>query len=234
MTLTRRSLMAALTATAALPLGLFRALAAAVSGTVTGVVNTVKARKPDRPDDAQPVATGDAIEVGEAIETAKQSAVQITMADGSVVTVGARSAATVGGQGYEAMAFTKGNFRWNSGTAANVNKSLSTPALKIALKGTQIVVSIDDARTICCVIQGSITCTSKKTGVSAEVGEGQSILWATGSFGSGATNGVFTTGDVAVDQGIAAAAAAWAGAPPPPEPPPRPRPQPPKPKPGRN
>lgn len=237
MIFTRRTLMAALTAAAAMPAGLFRALAAPASGIVTAAVNTVRSRKPDAPatGEAAQIAVGDALEPGATLETAKQSAVQVTMTDGSVATIGARSNGVVGGPGTEALIMAKGNFRYNTGSGDTVNRTLSTPALKIALKGTQIVVSVDETRTICSVIDGAITCTSRKTGAAAEVAAGQTIVWAGGSFGSGVNEGVFTTGDVAVDQGIAAAAEAWKPGPVQPQtPPPRPRPQPPRPKPGRN
>ena len=205
---TRRAALSALTAALAAPLFLRRALAA-VAGVVTGVVNAAKSSPPDKPGESAPVAVGDALETGAVIETTRQSAVQITMGDGSVVTVGARSNATLGGQGYDAMAFARGNFRWNTGSGEAVNSNLSPPALKIALRRAQLVVSVDETRTVCSVIQGSITCTSKKTGAAAQVAEGQTVLWTAGSFGGGATEGVFATGDVAVDQGIAAAAEAW-------------------------
>ncbi|BCW87264.1 hypothetical protein sos41_03930 [Alphaproteobacteria bacterium SO-S41] len=238
MIITRRTLMATLTASVFAPAaGLFRAVAAPVSGAVTAVVNTVRARKSGAPADADPVpvAVGDTVEVGQTVETSKQSAVQVTMSDGSVATVGARSMGVVGGPGTEALIMARGNFRYNTGSGPEVNRTVSTPALKIALKGTQIIVSVDETRTICGVIDGAITCTSKKTGASAEVAAGQTIVWGAGSFGAGATAGVYTTGDVAVDQGIAAAAEAWKPAPVQPQaPPPRPRPQPPRPKPGRN
>lgn len=233
MKLTRRTLMATLAAFA-LPLAApFRALAAAITGTVTGAVNSVKATPPGRPEGTEPVeiAVGDAIETGTVLQTAKQSAVEVTLTDGTAIVIGARGQAVVGGQGFEALAIAKGNFRYRTGSGPDPYRALSTPALAIALKGTEIIVSVDETRTICGVVRGSITCTSKKTGKAIEVAEGQSVAWAAGSFGGGVTEGVFATGDVAVDQGMKAAAEAWKAAPPPP--PPRPRPQPPRPKPGR-
>lgn len=220
MSVTRRTLMATLAA-ATLPLVLrFRALAAAITGTVTGAVNTVKATPPGRPAGTAPVAipVGASIETGTTIETARQSAVEVTLTDGTVIVIGARGQGVIGGQGFEALAIAKGNFRYRTGSGPDTYRSLSTPALSVALKGTEIIVSVDESRTICGVVRGSITCTSKKTGKAVEVAEGQSIAWAAGSFGGGATQGVFATGDVAVDQGLAAAAEAWKPAVPPPPP----------------
>lgn len=225
MNVTRRTLMAALSAAAALPAGLWRAAAQSVTGAVTAVVNTVKSRKPSAPPDAAPtpVAEGEPVEPGTTFETAKRSAVEISLADGSVAVIGARSIATVGGG--DAMQMGQGNFRYRSGKGEGVNRALSTPALLVALKGTELVVSVDETRTICGVVEGTIVCTSRKTGASVEVPAGNSVVWGAGSFGQGVTPGIYRTGDVAVDDGIAAARTAWTGAPPPtPEPTPAPTP----------
>lgn len=227
MTVTRRTLMVAAAWAAALPAGLWRAAAQAVAGAVTAVVNTVTSRKPSTPEGSPPsqVTVGQAVEPGTAIETGRKSAVEISLADGSVAIIGQRSAAKIGGD--DAMQMGQGNFRYRSGKGEGVNRALSTPALAIALKGTELVVSVDETRTICAVLDGAITCTSRKTGASVEVPSGHSVVWGAGSFGQGATPGVYRTGDVAVDDGIEAARAAWTGTPEPtPTPTPTPEPTP--------
>jgi hypothetical protein len=66
------------------------------------------------------------------------------------------------------------------------------------------------------------------TDTSVEVPQGNSVVWAKGSFGDGIAEGVFVTGDIAVDQGIEAARAAWTPVAPTPTPEPPPIPTPPR------
>lgn len=213
--LTRRLFLGLSAATAAFGLRL-TALAAAVGAKVTAVVNTVTSQGKDTPAPV-PVAEGETLPPETDIATAKESAAEITYADGTVLVLGQRSTANLGDPSGQAV-LTKGAFRFRGAAAANA--VLATPLLKIEARAAEFVVAVAEGQTICGVVSGEITCTSIKKGTAARVGAGESIAWIAGSFGGGVTSGVFQTADLAVDQGIDAARAAWT---PMAEPPPAPQ-----------
>jgi hypothetical protein len=192
-----------------------RALAAAITAKATAIVNSVTAEAKDTgvPVPVQPDQT---LPPEAEIVTAKNSGAELTYADGTILTIGQRSTASLGSPDAQAL-MAKGSFRFRGTEAANA--VLASPLLKIEARKAEFVVAVADGQTICGVATGEITCTSIKKGTSAIVPAGSSIAWISGSFGSGVTPGVFTTGDIAVDQGIEAARLAWspAAAPPPPQ-----------------
>lgn len=186
----------------ALPL---RALAATIGATVTEVVNSVTAQAKDSREPL-PVEPGTEIPPDTEIASAKESAAELTYADGTVLIVGQRSFTTVTPEGSAAL-LASGAFRFH-GPAAD-NAVLTSPLLRIEARKAEFVVAVAEGQTICGVVAGEITCTSIKKGTSAKVSAGESIAWISGSFGDGVTPGVYQTGDIAVDQTLDAARAAW-------------------------
>lgn len=203
---------------------LWQAVAGPIGATVIAVVNTATAKRPEGPE--EPVEQGTVIDAGTEIATEAKSALQVQLADGSQLTAGARSRAVVGPSGPEQVTLSEGNFRFRTAGPSGEGRALATPALLITLKGTELIVQVKPNLTVCGVVSGVITCTSLKTGKSVDVSAGQSVAWAAGSFGTGVTEGIFTTGDPAADDGIEAARETWNPPPPPPEPKPDPVPAP--------
>jgi hypothetical protein len=204
--LNRRHVMGLVAGLMALPLlRPLRAPAATIGGTVVAVINKASSKRPDGSE--LPLEAGATVEPGTEIETERKSAVQIAMADGSVVTAGATTQIAVGTDA-GVVEMRSGNLRFRTGVAAEPPR-LTTPALTVDLNGAEMLVSVrSPTNTICGVISGSIVCTSKKTGASVSVAAGESVAWA-GGFGTGVTQGIFTTGDPAVDQGMPAARDTW-------------------------
>jgi len=182
-----------------------RALAAAIAAKATGVVNSVTATAKDSAP--VPVAEGEDLPPEVEIATAKESGAELTYADGTILVIGQRSKASLGAPDSQAV-MAKGAFRFR-GTAM-ANAVLSSPLLKIEARKAEFVVAVADGQTICGVASGEITCTSFKKGTSVIVPAGSSIAWISGSFLGGAIEGVYRTGDIAVDDGLAAARLAWA------------------------
>ena len=191
-----------------------KALAAEVGAQVTEIVNTVTAKAKDT-EHPVPVEPGDAIAPDTEIATTKESGVEVTYADTTVLIIGQRAKATVMTAESSAL-LTTGAFRFRG---LNETATLTSPLLRIDARQAEFVVAVAEGQTICGVVTGEITCTSLKKGTSSVVPAGQSIAWVSGSFGDGPTDGVYKTGDIAVDDGLVAARAAWAPpvvAPPPP------------------
>jgi len=210
----RRALLKGGLAAAAL-LGLARGAWAAVRGTVAGVVNSASSQRPGA--EPTPLAEGASIDDGTEIQTGKDSAVQIALAQGGTFVVGSRSALAFA----EAapLLMEKGKFRYIA--AASESYGLETPTLSIVQTAADFVVEVrDNGDTLCGVTKGAIVCTSKKKGTSTKVSAGQSVVWASGSFGGGVTEGVYRTGDTAVDESLDAARTKYAPPPPEPVPPP--------------
>ena len=205
-TLNRRTMMGVIAALGALPLlRPLRAFAATIGGTVVAVINTAKSKRPDGSE--LPLEAGTPIEPGTEIVTERKSAVQIALADGSVITAGAVTQISVGTEA-AIVEMRSGNLRYRTGVAATTTR-LTTPALTVDLNGAEMLVAVKSpTNTICGVISGSIVCTSKKTGAAVSVAAGESVAWA-GGFGAGVTPGIFTTGDPAVDRGMPAARDTW-------------------------
>lgn len=214
--LNRRATLAGLAAAGfALAFGAkLRAFAASIAVKATKIVNTVTSEPREEGGTPTPVAESQELPPETVIATAKESAAEFTYADGAILVVGQRSAATLSGAENRAV-MTKGAFRVRATGVASA--ALASPLLAIEARNAEFVVAVADGQTICGVVAGEITCTSIKKGTSAKVGAGESIAWVSGSFGGGVTKGVFQTADIAVDQGIEAAALAWtpAVAPPP-------------------
>lgn len=203
--LNRRTALAGLAAAAALCAAPFRALAAMLAARATAVVNSVTATPKDGAP--APVTEGQDLPPEVDIATDKQSGAELTYADGTVLVIGQRSTASLGAPDTQAL-MAKGAFRFRGAGIANA--IVTSPLLRIEARKAEFVVAVADGQTICGVSTGEITCTSIKKGTSAIVAAGNSVAWISGSFGGGVTPGVFRTGDVAVDDGIAAARAAWA------------------------
>jgi hypothetical protein len=198
---------------------------AAVRGTVVAVVNTATNRKPGA--EPAPLAAGASVEDGTEIQTGKESAVQLALAQGGTFIAGSRSAIAFADAA--PLLMERGKFRYIA--AGSESYGLDTPTLNVVQTAADFVVEVrDNGDTLCGVTRGAIVCTSKKRGTSARVGAGQSVVWAGGSFGGGVTDGVYRTGDPAVDDSMDAARAKYAPPPPPelpvpPEAPPIPPPQ---------
>lgn len=210
----RRQVLKGGLATAAL-LGFVRVALAAVRATVVGVVNGANSKKPE--GEPAPLAPGATVDDGTVIETAKDSAIQLALTEGGSFLIGARSRISFA----EATALTmeKGKFRYQAAAAETFD--MQTPTLTVTQQAADFVVEVrDNGDTICGVLKGAIVCTSKRNAKQAKVGAGQSVVWAGGSFGNGVTEGVYRTGDVAVDDSMDAARAKYAPPPPEPVPPP--------------
>jgi ferric-dicitrate binding protein FerR (iron transport regulator) len=216
----RRAILKGGLAAAAL-LGIARVAWAAVRGTVVGVVNAATSKKPEGAP--APLTPGVVVEDGSTIEAGKDSAIEIALAEGGSFFIGARSSAAF--EEAAALLMEKGKFRYKA--AASESFDLQTPTLRITQQAAEFVVEVrGNGDTLCGVLKGKIVCTSKRNGKAAEVGAGQSVVWAGGSFGNGVTEGVYRTGDLAVDESMDAARAKHT--PPPPEPVPPPAPVPPQ------
>lgn len=220
----RRHVLKATLAAAALT-GFARIAWAAIRGTVVAVVNTATSQKSGA--EPAPLVEGASVEDGAEIQTGKESAVQIALAQGGTFVAGSRSALALA-EGAPLL-MEKGKFRHIA--AGSESYGLDTPTLTIIQTAADFVVEVrDNGDTLCGVTKGAIVCTSKKKGTSTNVGAGQSVVWAGGSFGGGVTEGVYRTGDAAVDDSIDAARVKYAPPPPeeipPPETPPTPIPTP--------
>lgn len=190
--------------------GLVRLAWGAVRGTVTAVINTATSKKPD--GEPAPLAPGAVVEDGTEISTGKDSAVELALTQGGAFVMGARSSTALS-EG-TAVLMERGRFRYRA--AGGESYGLATPTLDIVQTGADFVVEVrDNGDTLCGVVKGTILCTSKRTGKAAKLGAGQSVVWASGSFGGGVTDGVYRTGDPAVDDSMDAARAKYAPPPPP-------------------
>lgn len=200
----RRALLAG--AAAAALAGRFLAMAAEAVGTIVGAINSASSTPPG--GQAEPVQQDKPVEAGEEVATGPQSAVQVALYEGSVVTVGADSKATFGA-GDSAVLLGGGHMRFRTGAGAPKDPQIETAALRVQLIKAEMIVSAAPGKTSCGVISGRIVCSSIKSGKAVEVKAGESVVWADGSFGGGVTATAYLSGDPAVDEGMEAARAAY-------------------------
>lgn len=217
MSMTRRDVLASSAAVAALAAGgAAFAKGAQSPARVSQIVNKAEVMRPD--GSSRPLKRGDKVAAGETVVTPDRAAVKLKLSDGSTVSVGSKGRAAVsenkvpklGQSGVRAPAvqMAAGNFRVKSAGPGKTTAQIGTPALRIAMKGTEIVVQIADGKTGCGVVSGAIDCTSEKTGATVSVDAGENVTWGDGAF-SEVAEGPLETGDPSIDQGFEEAASEW-------------------------
>jgi hypothetical protein len=173
MKLTRRE---ALTAAAAASLGLGAARAAEDEGGVGSVNDIVNVGWGTvSPEPREEIEFEDAVYMNELIETDDESAIVITFADGSKLTVGENAKividqyvySPVGNGGAHVMTLTKGAFRFLSGSIPKENVKIQTPTVTIGIRGTELIFDVaEDGETEMSTVAGEADCTD---------GEGQTL-----------------------------------------------------------
>ena len=120
------------------------------------------------PDPRDEIEFEDAIYMNELIETGDESALVITFADGSKLTVGENAKIVIdkyvynpGGSGSEQIiTLTKGAFRFLSGSIPKDKVKLATPAVTIGIRGTELVFDVaENGETEMSTVAGEADCT---------------------------------------------------------------------------
>lgn len=160
----------------------------------------------------------DAIYTGCVIDTENESAVQITFADGSKLTVGENAHIVVdkyvydpnGGSGHQAITLAKGAFRFLSGAIPKENVRLKTPTVTIGIRGTEIMFDVgDDGETELSTLAGEAECTDGE-GTRLRVGVEQSVLVdRTRRFRGGVRRFRHKTRSVVIAEGFEGARKRW-------------------------
>ena len=124
------------------------------------------------------------------LATADKGALEVTFADGSKLTMGQNSRLTVdeyvyagpGGANKQTVRYTKGLFRFISGTIPKENVKLETPTVTIGIRGTILRTAIGDNGAGGVSVeygpngqQYEVVITSKKTGKTVVLKSGQKV-----------------------------------------------------------
>lgn len=118
------------------------------------------------------------------LTTSPTGALEVTFADGSKLSMGANSTVVVdayvystpGGPGEQSVRYTKGAFRFISGTIPKDKVSIETPTVSVGIRGTVVRTFVeDDGTTTVGVDDGVITVTSKQTGQVLTLGAGEKV-----------------------------------------------------------
>lgn len=165
MKLTRRD---ALLATAALGFAV-SARADDAEGGIGGVEDIVNyAWSTIAPDPKDEMELEDDIYMNEIIETGEESALVIKFSDGSKLTLGENARIVIDkyvynpatSSGEQAMTLTKGAFRFLSGAVPKESVKISTPAVTIGIRGTELVIDVaDDGETEMSTVSGEADAT---------------------------------------------------------------------------
>lgn len=124
------------------------------------------------------------------LATAERGALEVTFLDGSKLTMGQNSRLTVdeyvytgpGGTGKQTVRYTKGVFRFVSGSIPKDNVKIETPTVTIGIRGTIFRSAIDDSGAGAISVEYGpngeeyeVVVTSKETGKSIVLKSGQKI-----------------------------------------------------------
>ncbi len=130
---------------------------------------------------------------GALLSTSPRGALEVTFSDGSRLSMGGASNVVVdeyvyagpGGTGRQTVRYTKGFFRFVSGTIPKDKVQIQTPTVNIGIRGTVLRTVVDeDGTTTVGVDDGSITVTSNQTGQSITLNAGEKVtIKAGGEFG---------------------------------------------------
>jgi hypothetical protein len=119
-----------------------------------------------------------------ALATGDKGALEVTFLDGSRLTMGGNSTLVVddyvysgpGGAGKQTLRYTRGLFRFISGTIPKDQVKVDTPTVTIGIRGTDFRTRVfDDGSTTISVDEHSIEIFSKETGQSIVLSAGQKI-----------------------------------------------------------
>jgi hypothetical protein len=150
---------------------------------------------------------GDDVVYQEMLETLQQSGMLVKFNDGSKLTLGANSKATVDAFVYAPgdansnalISIPSGALRYVTGAMPKGRTTIDTPTATMVLRGTNVKVLTDGSNTLLVVDEGSVTVHNKQTGQDTIVEEGDSLQISSTGFGATDED---DTGDPAVDDGI--------------------------------
>lgn len=130
---------------------------------------------------------------GALLSTSPRGALEVTFSDGSRLALGGGSSVVVdtyvyagpGGAGQQAVRYTKGLFRFVSGSIPKDRVRLETPTTTIGIRGTTIRTNVEeDGTTTVGVDDGIAIVTSKQNGQSVTLGPGEKVtIKPSGTFG---------------------------------------------------
>lgn len=130
---------------------------------------------------------------GALLSTSPRGALEVTFSDGSRLALGGGSTVVVdtyvyagpGGAGQQAVRYTKGLFRFVSGSIPKDRVRLETPTTTIGIRGTTIRTNVEeDGTTTVGVDDGMAIVTSKQNGQSVTLGPGEKVtIKPSGAFG---------------------------------------------------
>jgi hypothetical protein len=166
MKLTRRE---ALVVTAALGVAGTARAAEDAEGGVGGVEDIVNyAWATIAPDPKEEMELEDDVYMNEVVETGEESALVVKFSDGSKLTLGENAKIVIDkyvynpatSTGEQALTLTKGAFRFLSGGVPKENVKISTPAVTIGIRGTELIFDVaDDGETEMSTIVGEADAT---------------------------------------------------------------------------
>jgi hypothetical protein len=126
--------------------------------------------------------------------TAERGALEVTFVDGSKLTMGQNSRLTVdeyvyagpGGAGKQSIRYTKGLFRFVSGSIPKENVKIETPTVTIGIRGTDFKsAQNEDGSGATSVGHGQVVIIKKKDGEKIVLEAGQMVTYdADGTFGA--------------------------------------------------
>jgi hypothetical protein len=121
---------------------------------------------------------------GALLSTSPRGALEVTFSDGSRMSMGGASNVIVdeyvyagpGGAARQTVRYTKGFFRFVSGTIPKDRVQIQTPTVNIGIRGTVVRTVVDeDGTTTVGVDDGTITVTSTQTGQSITLNAGEKV-----------------------------------------------------------
>jgi ferric-dicitrate binding protein FerR (iron transport regulator) len=132
------------------------------------------------------------------LATAERGALEVTFLDGSKLTMGQNSRVTVdeyvyagpGGASKQTIRYTKGLFRFVSGSIPKDNVKVETPTVTIGIRGTALRTLVEDSGDEAFSVEEGpngevyeVVITDKKTGEKIVLRSGQMVTHGAGGFG---------------------------------------------------
>lgn len=155
----------------------------------------------------------------ELVETENESAVVITFADGSKLTMGENAEVlidefvydTSSKTGSQVVTLTKGAFRFVSGSLPKESVKLNTPTVTIGIRGTELTIDVfDGGQTESSTIEGEGLYTAKASGKELTLRPGQScLLGPDGKWVDGVRPFLHAPRSIAIAEGLEGARKRW-------------------------
>lgn len=170
------------------------------------------------PEPREEIEFEDAIYMNEVVETDDESAIVITFADGSKLTLGENAKVVIdkyvynpsGSDSAQVISLTKGAFRFLSGSIPKDKVKLQTPAVTIGIRGTELIFDVaEDGETEMSTVEGEADCTDGSGETLTVAPEESIVVGADRRFRGRVRKFRHKTRSIAIAEGLAGARKRW-------------------------